>query len=241
MGQRNLMKEVVNPWVLHYKEKQEWATADPKSHTHLNLKAASLARATEFLYLGINRKQIRTKHIIQVRWHYPPPNWFKLNTDGSSLGNLGLAGGGGLIRSEKGEWVKGFARAIGNTTSVAAELWALRDGIRLCIALKLPAVVIELDSKLVVDLLKKELNNPNDIDVLVADCRNSLRSIPSVRIQHCYRESNKCADALTRRGALLRQYFSIFLEPPFDVALLLSLDAAGVLYDRVVSSILEAG
>jgi len=28
---------------------------------------------------------------------------------------------------------------VGYTTSVAAELWALRDGIRLCISLKLPA------------------------------------------------------------------------------------------------------
>ena len=67
-----------------------------------------------------------------------------------------------------------------------------------------------------------------------------MRSIPIIRIQHCYREGNKCADALARRGAFLRQNFSIFLEPPFDVALLLSLDAAGVLYDQVVSSVLEA-
>ena len=114
-----------------------------------------------------------------------------------------MASGGGLIRNEKGEWVKGFARAIGTTTSVAFELWALRDGIRLCIALKLPVVMIELDSKLVVDLLKKDLNNPNDNDVLVADYGNNLRIIPSVRIQHCYRKGNKCVDALTRWGAFL--------------------------------------
>lgn len=92
---------------------------------------------------------------IQVRWQCPPLNWFKLNTDGSSLSNPRLAGGGGLIRNEKCDWVKGFARAIGTTTSVAVELWALRDDIKLCIALKLQAVVIEFDSKLVVDLLKK--------------------------------------------------------------------------------------
>nr|POF11678.1 putative ribonuclease h protein [Quercus suber] len=161
--------------------------------------------------------------------------------DGSSLGNPGLAGSEGLIRNEKGDWVKGFAFAIGTTTSVAAELWALRDGIRLCIALKLQAVVIELDSKIVIDLLKKELNNPNALDILVSDCRNSLRNIPTVRIQHCYREGNKCADALARWGVSLSQNFSIFLDPPSDVALLLSLDAAGTLYDRVVSSVLEAG
>ena len=116
--------------------------------------------------------------------------------DGSSLGNPGLASGGGLIWNENGEWVEGYAKAIGITKSVAVELWALRDGIRLCIVLKLPIVEIELDSKLVVELMKKELDNPNGIDVLVAHCRNSLRAIPLVRIHHCYREANKCADAL---------------------------------------------
>jgi len=44
------------------------------------------------------------------------------------MGNSGLVGGGGLIRNEDGEWVKGYVRAISCATSVAAELWALRDG-----------------------------------------------------------------------------------------------------------------
>ena len=55
------------------------------------------------------------------------------------------------------ECVKGYARSIGCATSVAAQFWALRDGIRLCISLKLSAVVFDLDAKLVVDLLKKDL------------------------------------------------------------------------------------
>lgn len=118
-----------------------------------------------------------------------------------------------MIRNENGEWVKGFARVIGIATSVAAELWALRDGNRLCISLKIPAIVIELDAKLVVDLMKKDLGNPNGIDVMVADRREGLKEIPQVRIQHCYREVNKCTDALARRGALLAQDFSIFMDP----------------------------
>ena len=43
-----------------------------------------------------------------------------------------------------------------DTTIVAAELWALRDGINLCIDLNLTNVIIELDTKLVVDLLQNE-------------------------------------------------------------------------------------
>ena len=101
-------------------------------------------------------------------------NWYKVNSDESALGNLGLAGGGGLIRNDKGEWIRGYARAIGSTTSVAAELWALRVGICLCLALNLQAVVFELDAKLVIDLLNKEENSMNGNEIIVADCKEGL-------------------------------------------------------------------
>ena len=168
-----------------------------------------------------------THRSIQVRWTKPRLSWHKLNLDGSSIGNPGRAGGGGLIRDDKGVWVKGYARNIGHTTSVAAELWALRDGLRLCSALKIPAVIIELDAKLIVDLLQKEEGHQNCIDAFVSDCKSELRAISMVQVQHCYREVNKCADALARRGALLPQDFVVFLDPPMEVSLLLSLDSAG--------------
>ena len=79
---------------------------------------------------------------------------------------------------------------------------------------------IELDAKLVVDLLKKEVGNPNGNDAFVANCGEGLKEIPLVRVQHCYREANKCADALAKKGAILSQDFVVFVEPP-SVALLL--------------------
>ena len=129
-----------------------------------NLKPSVLAKVVEFAYIGINEKLNTTHRSIQVRWTKPPLSWHKLNLDGSSIGNSGRAGGGGLIRDDKGVWVKGYARNIGHTTSVAAELWALRDGLRLCSALKIPDVIIELDAKLIVDLLQKEEGHQNCID-----------------------------------------------------------------------------
>ena len=76
--------------------------------------------------------------------------------------------------------MEGYARGIGCATCVVAELRALRDGIRLYISLKILVVVFELDAKLVVDLLKKDLEKTNGIDVLVADCREGLKNIPLV-------------------------------------------------------------
>nr|POE52598.1 hypothetical protein CFP56_53051 [Quercus suber] len=88
----------------------------------------------------------------------------------------------GLIRNDKGEWIKGYARAIGLTTSVAAELWASGDGIKLCISLKIPAVITDLDAQLVVDLLEKNDGHPNGIGALVSDCKAGLREIPMLQI-----------------------------------------------------------
>ena len=40
--------------------------------------------------------------LIMVRWNEPSSGWYKLNTDGLALGNLGRASGGGLIRDSNG-------------------------------------------------------------------------------------------------------------------------------------------
>jgi len=125
------------------------------------------------------------------------------------LGNPGKAGGGGLICNHHGEWVCGYSRAIGHTTSVAAELRALRDGINLCVELNLLSVLIELDAKLVVELLQKDEGSFNSNDTIMA----GLQKIQRTRVLHCYRAANKCVDTLARRGALLSHDFVIFHTP----------------------------
>ncbi|KAK9995368.1 hypothetical protein SO802_020054 [Lithocarpus litseifolius] len=71
--------------------------------------------------------------------------------DGLSLGNPGRVGGGGLISDAHGGWIKGFTRNIGVVTSVEAELWALRDGLALCLSLNILAVEIETNARVVFD------------------------------------------------------------------------------------------
>lgn len=79
----------------------------------------------------------------------PSNGWVKLNTDGSSLGNLGRASGSGLIRDANGGWIKGFTCNIGVFSSVDAERWALKDGLSLCLSVNISAVEIEIDAKVV--------------------------------------------------------------------------------------------
>lgn len=91
-----------------------------------------MARAMEYTHCACNHTAAKKLILKSIWWEKPNTGWMKLNMDGSSIGNLGMAGGGGVIRDEEGNWVIGYARKIGSANSFQAELWALRD-VLLCV------------------------------------------------------------------------------------------------------------
>ncbi|KAL0002947.1 hypothetical protein SO802_016728 [Lithocarpus litseifolius] len=97
--------------------------------------------------------------------------WKKLNTDGSVLGSFGQAGCGGVVRDEQGNWIAGFTRHIGTTNCFAAELWGLRDGLSLCLSLNIPCLVVEVDTKAIVDVLRNYNYDNIIISPIMDDCR----------------------------------------------------------------------
>ena len=90
------------------------------------------------------------------------------------LGNPGKAGSGGLIRDHRGEWLKGFNRGIGSTTSVIAEFWAVRDGLLLVAQMGILFLEIECDAKIVTDLLLSNLLPNRTYTPPLLDCRSLL-------------------------------------------------------------------
>ncbi len=85
--------------------------------------------------------------------------WTKLNSDGSSEGSTGKAGAGGVLRNHLGGWIKGFGHYLGNTNSLMAKCWALRDGLLLAKESGIQSLLVELDAQVVVDLF---LGNTSD-------------------------------------------------------------------------------
>lgn len=159
-------------------------------------------------------------------------NWYKLNTDGSSIGNPSKSGGGGIIRNHLGDWIGGFARSIGTTSSIIAELWALRDSLNLCIQLQISHLHIEIDASFVVDMLNCDNRSSKYLSPLIDDCRVLLGKIPHHKIQHCFREANRCADNLAKKGADMEQDFISFVNPPDCIIEQVRLDALGTVYCR---------
>ncbi|KAK4410276.1 putative ribonuclease H protein, partial [Sesamum angolense] len=102
-----------------------------------------------------------------VRWHAPSPSWFKLNTDGSSLGNPGLAGAVGIIRDSADHVHLAYQFALGTGTSVLAKLTAVWRGMELALTHGFAPLVVEVDATTVISLLQsrasgKEANGAAD-------------------------------------------------------------------------------
>lgn len=83
-----------------------------------------------------------------VSWKPPEKGWTKLNTDGATEGNPGLACAGGLIWDDFGRR-GGFVHNIGVATAINAELWTVRSGLDLTWDLGFRRVVLEVDSEVI--------------------------------------------------------------------------------------------
>ncbi|XP_028801779.1 uncharacterized protein LOC114756966 [Neltuma alba] len=66
---------------------------------------------------------------VSTRWITPEKDWVKVNSDGSSMGNPGRAGCGGVIRDHHGAWIVGYCRDVGWSTAFEAECWGAGEGI----------------------------------------------------------------------------------------------------------------
>ena len=109
----------------------------------------------------------------------------------------------------------GSQRELGSRlTNVIAEFWALRDGLTMAAQLVITLLEIEMDAKIVVDLVLSNSNSNKEYSPLLNDCRSLLYEFQQVKMQHAYCEVNKVADGLARKGCLQQADFVVFATPP---------------------------
>lgn len=77
----------------------------------------------EYLHCISSLKVPIYKRVMRIYWEHPPEGWTKLNTNGSSIGRMSVAGCGGVARDDHGVWVASFSRRIGLTNNIVANQW----------------------------------------------------------------------------------------------------------------------
>ena len=200
-----------------------------------------LGQAREFHFCVSKINQVSSKIPILVRWNKPSIGQHKLNTDGASIGNLGKAGGGGIIRDCHSDWVKGYSRSIGYTTSVLAKWWALRDGLILAIQLGINQLDVELDAKVIMELLNGAECPNQSYSPLLNDCRSLIARLVQFWVENVYREANQCVDFLAKRGCCMRENFVVSdVSPSADLNILIDSNKNGLYYYRHVANTLAS-
>ena len=162
---------VWNLWKHRNKVVFENSVLNPRLHY------TSIKQGVDYFYYIGKSIYVKRWSSIQVQWTKPGTGWCKLNIDGASLRNPGKAGVGGLIRDHRGEWLKGFSRGIGSTTSVIVEFWAVRDGLLLAAQMGIPFLEVECDAKIVTNLLLSNVLPNKTYTPLLLDYRSLLTRV----------------------------------------------------------------
>jgi len=125
----------------------------------------------------MNLRNLRNLHVIKlngfdnIRWSLAPFPYVTLNTDGSSLGNLGESGVGGVACAANGEWLWGFSLHLGVTNNTMAKLWGIREALVWAWAKGHHRVCLQTDSLLTYKWLKTNEDYPMEFSNLILDCR----------------------------------------------------------------------
>ena len=166
----------------------------------------AVSHATEFFFLSsiLTPSSLRKSSVL-LRWRPAPFPFVTINTDGSSSGNPGPTGAGGLARTHAGTWLWGFFLNLGCTNNTVAKLWGIRTALTLAWDKGHRRVLLQSDSLLAVKWISTEVDFPVEITNLVLDCRWLLRREWEAHVEHVWRETNSYADALAKRGASLSE------------------------------------
>ncbi|CAA7395566.1 unnamed protein product [Spirodela intermedia] len=97
-----------------------------------------------------------TTTIRSVRWTPPSVGRWKLNIDGASQGNPGPTRGGGILRDSIRCILFVFSNFYNIQTNTVAEAMAIRDDLLLCEEQNITNIVLESDSRVLVDILRAD-------------------------------------------------------------------------------------
>eukprot|EP00253_Pinus_taeda_P015299 PITA_15299 len=186
---------------------ERWVAEDWKADSGEDHILKSLNLTYEMVH---NRQAARntTSNQSQDRFEYPKGNFVKLNFDGASKGNPGNTGFGGIFRDsqQNTRWI--FADWGGEMTNNEAKLWAVHQGLQIVIHNGYRNLVIEGDSQMVIETLKKLSNGRNWEQVtsswrttgIVQDIAELLKGVDYKIFSHVKRNGNRAADFLANWG-----------------------------------------
>ncbi|KAE8690236.1 hypothetical protein F3Y22_tig00110904pilonHSYRG00066 [Hibiscus syriacus] len=174
---------------------------------------------------NVPRRPVRT-----TTWTLPPPEWICLNTDGSVTDTRNYGAIGGVIRNSNGDWITGFARNVGSTSILQAELWGIYEGLLIAWSLGIPRLLVQSDCSQAVNLVNSE--GASDCSIPLVRAIVSLRKRAwTKKIVWIARTCYKIVDRMAKVAPDHRFGLFCFSSPSDELASLLTLEASSTLQE----------
>lgn len=150
--------------------------------------------------LMFNIKTTKEINMFQLNDKLPT---YVLRFDGASKGNPGKAGAGAVLYKNDVE-IWSTSRYLGNQTNNYAECFSMTLGITEACNREIKNLVVEGDSMLIINHLKKKwkVNNKN-LKNLYLSIEKKLERFDNISFKHIYRNYNKRADELANIGVTM--------------------------------------
>ncbi|BBN67603.1 Polynucleotidyl transferase, ribonuclease H-like superfamily protein [Prunus dulcis] len=173
----------------------------------------------EWLVANCSKNSKTSKQILKFHWPPPCAGCFKINVDGSCMGEMGSISAGGIIRDSTGRWIKGFVTNLGCGKILEAELWGVFRGLLLTWNEGVRRIKVECDSFTAVFLINGETRPSHPLSNLIHSCKDMLLRDWECSISHIYREQNIAADHMAHMGqSSSLGYHVVDLLPPSIVS-----------------------
>jgi hypothetical protein len=158
-----------------------------------------------------------------------------LNSNGAAKISDQKARCGGVLRSDKGIWIEGFAKALGDTTTYMAGLWGIYEGLRLAQRRGVTRLELRTDSQVIAQSLKDSTSGSIMGSTLMKRIRSLLYGPWEIRIIHVFRKANRCTDILANMDSECLSGIEFFASPPSRVMQIVEDDVRGVSFPRLIS------
>jgi ribonuclease HI len=149
-----------------------------------------------------------------VSWHPDETLATILNVDGSSLGNPGPSGFGGVLRHSNGDWIFGFAGTVGISSVLHVELLAIYYGFKVAWDQGYRNIICYSDSTLSLQLIGGKVNPWHHYASILANISDLVKRNWSICFGHTKREANSVADLLAKTGAAGTSNWTEMRTPP---------------------------
>lgn len=124
-----------------------------------------------------------------LRWIKSSARFVILNFYGC-FGNPDECGGGEVIRNDMGDLIAGFSNYYLCRTNMMAEVKADLNGVKLGLKLQLPIVMVESDSRIILDWW----HGRGDVYWAIRESICQLTQASVISFSHVFREVNKVAE-----------------------------------------------